>query len=95
MNLDLATASDPDGDNVTADTTPTFTGRAEADATVKIYVDGVHKGSARAGSDGSYSVETSWLHYGKQEITATATDAAGNTSAASGALSITISKRAG
>ena len=95
MNLDLATASDPDGDNVTADTTPTFTGSAEPDATVKIYVDGVEKGSEVARSDGSYSVTTSWLHYGKQEVTVTATDAAGNTSAASGALSITISKRAG
>jgi hypothetical protein len=95
---DLDPASDTgssDSDNVTADTTPTFTGSAEPGATVKIYVDGAEKGSAAAGSEGGYSVTTSQLDYGaKQKVTATAADAAGNTSGASGALSITISKRA-
>ncbi|HJQ42105.1 MAG TPA: Ig-like domain-containing protein, partial [Jatrophihabitantaceae bacterium] len=87
----LASASDGGiaGDNLTNDNTPTFTGTAEAGATVTIYDGGTAVGSATA-IGGSYSVTTSTLADGAHTITATATDAAGNTSAASAGLVITV-----
>jgi hypothetical protein len=89
---DLAAASDTGSsstDNVTSDNTPTFTGTAEAGSTVTIYVDGVAKGSGTA-VGGNYSITTSALADGNHSVTATATDTAGNTSAASGSLSIVV-----
>jgi hypothetical protein len=90
---DLTAASD-DGvsntDNVTTITTPTFTGTAEAGATVKIFVDGVERGSGTASSTGSYSVTTGALSTGTHAVTARAIDAANNVSASSGSLTITI-----
>ena len=81
--------TDPDG--VTNSSTPTFTGTAEANSTVKFWSDGscgaaggsvVGSGPATAG--GTYSVITSTLSTGLHTITATATDAAGNVSQCSG-----------
>ena len=90
---DLAAASD-DGvsntDNVTTVTTPTFNGTAEAGATVKIFVDGVERGSGAAGSTGSYSVTTSALSLGTHTVTARAIDAANNVGPLSGSITITI-----
>jgi len=90
---DLIAASDSGSsstDNITNITTPTFTGTAEANATVKIYDAGVEKGSALA-SGTTYNVQaTTPLSTGVRSITAKAMDAAGNLSAASSALSITI-----
>jgi hypothetical protein len=89
---DLLEASDTGSsstDNITSDTTPTFTGTAEEDSTVKIYSDGVERGSGTA-TGGNYSITTSALGSGVHSITAKATDAAGNESPASGALSVTI-----
>src|SRR5205823_401122 len=76
-------------DNITNNTSPTFTGTAEAGSTVTILVDGVAKGTATA-TGGSYSITTTALTAGTHSVTATATDVAGNVSSASGALSITI-----
>lgn len=89
---DLAASSDngsSNSDNITNDNTPTFTGTAEAGSTVKIFVNGVEKGSGVA-TGGNYSITTSALDDGSHPVTATATDENGNTSAASGALSVTI-----
>lgn len=89
---DLAAASDTglsSTDNITTDTTPTFTGTAEAGSTVRIFSDGGQVGSGPA-TGGAYSITTSALSPGTHSITATATDAAGNTSSPSGALSVTI-----
>ena len=89
---DLAAASDTgvsSTDNVTTDTTPIFTGTAEAGSTVRIFSDGVQVGSGPA-TGGAYSITTSVLSSGTHSITATATDAAGNVSPSSGALSVTI-----
>src|SRR6266542_3251507 len=77
-------------DNITTDTTPTFTGTAEAGASVKIFVDGVQNGSAVTATGGSYTKTTTTLTAGVHDITATATDAVGNVSPASAPLSITI-----
>ncbi|PYT46567.1 MAG: hypothetical protein DMG44_20350, partial [Acidobacteria bacterium] len=87
----LAAGSDSGitGDNITNDTSPTFTGTAEAGSTVTIFVDGVSKGSGTA-TGGNYSITTTALTAATRSITATATDAVGNVSPSSGALSITI-----
>src|SRR5205823_6363008 len=89
---DLTDASDngcSHTDNVTTDTTPTFTGTAEAGSTVTIYDGATAMGSATA-TGGVYTITTSALSAGTHSITAKATDAVGNVSAASWALSVTI-----
>src|SRR5207253_83372 len=89
---DLITASDSgtsSTDNLTNVTTSTFTGTAEAGSTVTIFDGATAVGSGTA-TGGSYSITTSALSDGVHSITAKATDAAGNTGAASGSLSVTI-----
>lgn len=77
-------------DDITKNNTPTFAGTAEANATVKIYDGAIQVGSGIA-TGGSYSITVSTLTDGvHNSITAKATDAAGNVSSASGALSVTI-----
>ncbi|HRQ80266.1 MAG TPA: putative Ig domain-containing protein, partial [Azospirillaceae bacterium] len=79
-------------DNLTNDTTPTFTGTAEANATVTLYdTDGTTVlGTATADGSGNWTITSSALSAGAHTITAKATDAAGNVSSASTALSVTI-----
>ncbi|HXW06369.1 MAG TPA: Ig-like domain-containing protein [Vicinamibacterales bacterium] len=89
---DLAAASDTgrsQADDVTSDSTPTFDGTAEAGSTVRIYRNGVEVGSGVA-TGGSYSITTLVSADGSYQFTARATDAAGNESAASPALTVTI-----
>ena len=90
---DLLTASDSGSsstDDITKTTTPTFTGTAEIGSTVKLF-DGVTQiGSGVANGSGNWSIVSSTLSQGVHSITATATDVAGNTGVASGALSVTI-----
>lgn len=88
---DLTVASDSgvsNTDDITSDNTPEFSGTAEAGADVNIF-DGVTAAGA-ARSNGSWSATVSALADGVHNITAAATDAAGNISPASGARSITI-----
>ena len=90
---DLAAASDSgvsNIDNLTNDATPTLTGTAEAGATVTIREGATVVGTAVADGSGNWSVATAALADGVHDLTATATDAAGNQSAASGGLSVTI-----
>jgi hypothetical protein len=92
---DLSVSSDSGTssiDNITQTTTPTFTGTAEANATVKLYdSDGTTElGSATADGSGNWSVASSALSSGAHTVTVKATDAAGNVSAASVGLAITI-----
>src|SRR5262249_39484338 len=78
------------GDGITSSTVLTLTGTAEANATVKVY-DGVTLlGTATANGSGAWSYTTATLSNATHSLTATATDAAGNTGAASSALSVTI-----
>jgi len=91
---DLAAGSDTGvtTDNITSITTPTFTGTAEANATVRLYdTDGTTVlGTATADGSGNWSITSSTLSAGSHTITAKATDAAGNVSAASSGLVVTI-----
>src|SRR6185503_4042882 len=77
-------------DSVINDNTLTLTGSAEANATVKVYDGATLLGSATADGSGNWSYTTAALANGGHSLTATATDVAGNTSAASSALSVTI-----
>ena len=78
------------GDGITNDNTLTLTGTAEANSTVKVYDGATLLGSATANGSGAWSYTTAALANGAHSLTATATDAAGNTGAASAALSVTI-----
>ena len=80
-----------DSDDVTNATTPTFTLSAESGSSIKIYdTDGTTVVGLGDPTDGTYVIGVSSLSAGTHSITAKATDAAGNVSAASGALSIMI-----
>ncbi|MBN4049960.1 hypothetical protein JYT84_00870, partial [bacterium AH-315-M10] len=89
---DLNAASDSGSsntDNNTSDNTPTFSGTAEAGATVEVFSDGVSQGTTTA-TGGVWTLTTPTLTDGAHSITATATDTAGNVSALSAGLSVTI-----
>jgi hypothetical protein len=92
---DLANSSDngsSDTDDVTDITTPTFTGTAAAGAAIRLFdTDGTTVlGTTTAAGDGTWSVTTSTLAATTHAISATATDLAGNESAASATLSVVI-----
>ncbi len=82
------------GTNVT---TPTFTGTAEANSSVQVYAGSTFLGQAVADASGNWTFtvgglgsDVAALASGTYSITVTATDAAGNVSAASDPLSLTI-----
>jgi len=68
----------------------TFTGAAEANSTVKIFDGTTQIGTATADSKGAWSYAASNLATGNHSFTATDMDAAGNTSAASSKLAVTV-----
>ena len=78
------------GDSITNDNMLTLTGTAEANSTVKVYDGATLLGTATANGSGAWSFTTAALTDGAHSLTATATDAAGNTGAASSALNVTI-----
>ena len=78
------------GDGITNDNTLTLTGTAEANSTVKVYDGATLLGTVTANGSGAWSYTTAALANGSHSLTATATDAAGNTSAASATLSVTV-----
>ena len=78
------------GDNITNDSTLTLTGAAEANSTVKVYDGATLLGSTAANGSGAWSYTTAALGNGAHSLTATATDAAGNTGVASTALAVTV-----
>ncbi|MFV7477277.1 BapA/Bap/LapF family large adhesin [Enterobacter pseudoroggenkampii] len=80
------------GTNPTNDTRPTLSGTAEANATVRIY-DGITLvGTVTADGSGNWTLPqtTTALAEGTHNFTATATDAAGNTSVASAVTTIIV-----
>src|SRR4029078_3127706 len=85
-----STDSGTAGDGITNDNTLTLTGTAEANATVKVYDGATLLGSAVGNGAGAWSYTTGTLANGAHSLTATATDAAGNTGVASTALNVTI-----
>ena len=86
----FSTDSGTIGDGITNDNTLTLTGTAEANSTVKLYDGATLLGSATANGSGAWSFTTAALSNGTHSLTATATDAAGNTGVASTALSVTV-----
>src|SRR6185437_9856957 len=77
-------------DHITSDTTLTLSGTAEASSTVTVF-DGVTQlGTATADGSGNWTFDTSTLSEGAHSFTAKAADAAGNQSAASGVLDLTV-----
>ncbi len=75
----FSTDSGTVGDNITNDNTLTLTGTAEANSTVKVFDGATLLGSATADGTGAWSYTTAALANGAHSLTATATDAAGNT----------------
>jgi len=71
-------------------TTPTVAGTAEADSTVSIYDGSTLLGTTTANGSGAFSYTSSALSQSAHSITAKATDAAGNASAASTAITLTV-----
>ena len=90
--LTLAPASDSgvQGDDITNVTTPAITGTGAAGDTVTLYNGGTLLGTAMVGTGGTWSITSSTLAAGSYSLTATQTDVAGNVSAASAALALTI-----
>ena len=78
------------GDGITNDKTLTLTGTAEANSTVKVYDGATLLGTATANGSGAWSCTTAALADGGHSLTATATDAAGNSGVASATLNVTI-----
>ena len=76
-------------DGITAATTPTFTGTAEAGATVDLYEGSTLLGSAVA-TGGTWSIASAALGAGQHTVSTIVTDAAGNASGASAGLTFTI-----
>ena len=78
------------GDGITSDNTLEFKGTAAANSTIKIYDGSTQIGTATASSTGSWDYITSVLTNAKHVLTATATNSSGQTSAASGAVTVTV-----
>src|SRR5262249_56362929 len=78
-----STDSNVVGDGITSDNTLTLTGTAVANATVKVFDGANLLGSVTANAGGNWIYTTGALTNGGHSLTATATDVAGNTSAAS------------
>ncbi|NVD99869.1 Ig-like domain-containing protein [Massilia sp. BJB1822] len=92
---DLIGSSDSgsaDNDNLTSNTTPTFSGTADAGSTVTLYDSNGSTvlGSTTADGAGKWSITATTMSAGSHTVTAKATDAAGNISAASAALTVEI-----
>ncbi|MEH2479024.1 uncharacterized protein YukE [Nitrobacteraceae bacterium AZCC 2146] len=78
------------GDGITNDKTLTLTGTAVANSTVKVFDGTTQVGSATANSSGAWSLTTGTLADGSHSLTAKATSATGQTSAASTVLAVKI-----
>ena len=91
---DLASASDSgtsNTDNITNDTTPTFTGTAEAGSRVTLYDSyGMTELGTATATGGNWAITSTTLAEGTYSIKVRATDTAGNVSAASTGLPVTI-----
>ncbi|MCA6120243.1 right-handed parallel beta-helix repeat-containing protein, partial [Bradyrhizobium sp. WSM 1738] len=78
------------GDGITNDNTLQLKGTAAANSTIKIYDGSTQIGTTTATSTGSWDYITSVLTNAKHVLTATATNSSGQTSAASGAVTVTV-----
>src|SRR5207247_3741 len=86
----FSTDSGTVGDGITNDNTLTLTGTAAAGSTVNVYDGATLLGTATANGSGAWTFTTGTLADATHSFTARASDAAGNMSAASTALSVTV-----
>src|SRR5262249_49173696 len=91
---DFAGDSGATGDFLTNDPTLHLTGTAAASAVVEIFDGSTSLGTATAGTDGAWVFDTNALGDGPHSLTAVATDEAGNASAASSTLTVTVDTEA-
>lgn len=77
-------------DGITRVSTPTLVGTAEAGATVTLLDGDTVVGTAQANGNGAYTIKSALLADGQHALRVMATDAAGNSSAASASLPVTI-----
>ncbi|HEX8702603.1 MAG TPA: Ig-like domain-containing protein, partial [Myxococcaceae bacterium] len=81
----------PANNSETNDTTPTFTGTAEPNVTVTVFLDGAQLGTTTADAAGNWTFTPATpLAQGTYDASAMATDAAGNTSPSSNINRFTI-----
>ena len=88
--LDSTSDSGTVGDGLTSDATPTLSGTAEAGASIEIYEGAALRGAATANASGLWNTTLATLADGLHNLTVKQTDRAGNVSAASSALALTI-----
>ena len=86
----FSTDSGVAGDGITNDNTLQLKGTAAANSTIKIYDGSTQIGTTTANSTGGWDYITSVLSNAKHVLTTTATSSSGQTSAASGALTVTV-----
>jgi probable HAF family extracellular repeat protein len=87
------TITSPTDKTTASNGTPTISGTAEAYSTATIYDGSTKLGTARTNGSGNWTfTPSSALSDGEHSLTATATDAAGNTSSASKAVTLTVDK---
>ncbi len=77
-------------DRITSQKTPVISGTAETNSTVQLFDGALKVGQATASAVGAWQITTSLLADGSHSLTAKAADTAGNISAASTALSVTV-----
>ncbi|WP_454801773.1 beta strand repeat-containing protein [Mucilaginibacter phyllosphaerae] len=81
----------PANSSSTSSTTPTYTGTAELNSIVTVYVDNTSIGTTTTDGSGNWSkVQSSALTYASHSVEATATDAAGNVSITSNSNTFTV-----
>ncbi|QGY30450.1 Ig-like domain-containing protein [Pantoea cypripedii] len=91
LSNDLTGTPEPIADGgVTNDTTPVLNGTAEPGSTVTVSDGSTVLGTATADNNGNWSFTTTPLGEGDHSLTATVTDPAGNTSAVSDPVTVTI-----
>jgi hypothetical protein len=93
---DLLASSDTGGivdDNITTLTTPKFAGSGEANTWVHIFASGVLVGQGVMTTQGTYEITVNPLNDGVYDVTARLEDLAGNMSAPSAALKVTIANQ--
>jgi hypothetical protein len=92
LQIDTMVPSPPvmSTDAINANNSITLTGTAEANTTLTVYDGATVAGTTTASTNGMWSYTTGPLGSGAQVFTATATDAAGNTSAPSSSIDPTI-----
>ena len=94
---DMTAATDTgvsNSDNITNDSTPTFTGTGIVGDAVTLFDGATAIGSAVVGAGGTYSITSARLADGTHSISAEQTDALGDSSALSGALSVEVDTNA-